>query len=240
MARILLLLTFLVFPAAARGGISAPNSSVALSPDGTKILVMLSPYGLEDHQPTAALPGGRVVNLHDTFPKSGVYEVSTLKPVWQVEWFAFQRELLLSDDFRHIMRLNRQGFRSTWAIAFYDEGRLVRKYNCRYLLNGLRRHECLPFTTGDWHTQWYDRFGLSADRDQVLLSTARRQTYLGGYQIDLGLQEFYTFDLASGSLVRRRSVGAWRVWAYGAASVTFFVGLVLAVRLLWRKVRTLD
>jgi hypothetical protein len=59
---------------------------------------MLSPDIRGDQTPTASLPGGRIVNLHDVFWKSGVYQSSTLEPAWQVDWFSQQRDLLYSDD----------------------------------------------------------------------------------------------------------------------------------------------
>ena len=198
---------------------------------------MLSPDAREDQTPAATLPDGRVVNLHDVFWKSGVYQFSTLEPVWQVDWFSQQRDLLYSDDLRHVVWLNRHGFRSTWAIRFYDDGKLVRTYNCASLLTAMNRDWCLPFTSWDWHTQWYGAFCLDARRQSALLSTARRQMHVMGHEIDLGRQEFYTFDLASGNVVDRRSTGAWLVWAYGAALSSLLVVLLLAVRSIGRRIR---
>ena len=162
---------------------------------------MLSPDAGSDQTSTATLPDGRVVNLHDLFSKSGVYNSSTLDPVWQVDWFALKRDLLCSDDLQHVARLNRYGFRSNWAIAFYDEGKRVRTYDCPTLLTSMNWDRCLPFSTWDWHTRWYDAFDLDAGHKTVLLSTARRRVYVLGQEIDLGRQEFYTIDLSSGALV---------------------------------------
>lgn len=233
----ILLLALLVFPSITRGGISAPNSSVAISRDGERILVMLSPDAGYDQTSTFTLPDGRLINLHDTFPKSGVYNSSTLEPVWQVDWFSLQYDLRYSDDLQHLVRLNRQGFRSDWAIAFYDGGKLIRTYDCAFLLTGMNRRWCLPYSTWDWHTQWYEDFDLDTQRESVLLSTAQRRMYVPDHEIDLGLQEFYTFDLASGLLISRRSVGAWLVWAYGATAVALAVALFFAVRWLWRRMK---
>jgi hypothetical protein len=201
------------------------------------MLVMLSPDAEYDQKPTATLPNGRVINVHDLFLKSGVYDASTLEPAWQVGWFAQRRDLLCSDDLQHIAWLNRQGFRSSWAIAFYDGGKLVRTYQCASLLTGMKGDWCLPYSTWDWHTRWYDRFDLDADRRNVLLSSARRQVYVMGYEVDLGRQERYSFDLASGTLVSKQLVGAWIIWAYGFVFVSLMVAFVIAARWVSRKIR---
>ena len=180
---LLILLILLTFPAAAFGLTSAPNSHATLSPDGSRLLVMLSPIVEDDRTPTTTLPDGRVVDLRNTLGKSGVYDVSTLAPLWQVEWFAFKPDLLWSSDFRHVVRRNRHGFRSNWALAFFDEGKLIGKYDCAELLTGMRRDWCLPYSSWDWHVQWYDDFEVSADGRRVLLSTALRQVWIGGHGI---------------------------------------------------------
>jgi hypothetical protein len=222
------------------GGISAPNSSVIASRDGTTILLMLSPVAGDDHTSIATLPNGHVVDLHQVFPKSGLYKTSTLEPVWQVNWFALRRDLLYSDDLRYIVRLNRFGLRSNWAIAFYDDGELVRTYDCAFLLTRFDSDRTLPFTSSDWHTQWYEDFDLNADRSKVMLSTAQRRLYFMGHDIDLGREEFYTFDLARGNLVSKRIVGAWVVWAYGVSLMFLTGALVFAARSLLRKLTKRD
>jgi hypothetical protein len=251
--RILPLVLF-VISSVARAGISAPSSSLAVSRDGSRILVMLSPYKpwhegpaatlpdgrtlatLFDQAPTATLPDGRVVNVHDTFPKSGVYDASTFKPVWQVTWFSLQWDLLWSDDLRYVARLNRQGFRSDWAIAFYDQGKLTHSYNCSFLLPHMNSASCLPFETWDWHVRWCDNVDLDATHKTLLLATARRRTHIDEYTIDLGRQEFYEFDLATGSLLSSRSSGAWVIWKYPAALVTAVVLLWFTIRKLLRRI----
>ena len=177
---------------------------------------MISDIPQWDNTPDAALPDGRVVNLRQTFGKSGLYDATTLAPRWQVEWFAFKWHLLCSDDCRHVARLNIHGVRSDWAIAFYDQGKLIRKYDCPTLLTRMKSPRCLPFQTGDWHYQWYGRFRLSSGGDRVLLSTVRRQAFIAGRNVDLGFQEFYELDLATGEILSRRTSGGWVVWAYAA------------------------
>jgi hypothetical protein len=227
-----------VFSATAWGSISAENSWVAFSADGRQVLVLLSPYSdsggsPSDGSPSAIFPDGQQLALRETFTKSGVYDVATLTPKWQVDWYALQRDVLGSDDMRYVAVINRTGFHRGCAVAFFDRGRLVRAYNCADFLTGMSREEFLPFTSSDWHTQWYDNFALSSDHRSVNLSTARRRINLAGCKISLGLQEFYTFDLATGSITSRRTEGAWLVWTYGAAIMLVAAGLVLAARGIW-------
>ncbi|HEY7116190.1 MAG TPA: hypothetical protein VH475_06375 [Tepidisphaeraceae bacterium] len=242
--RLVVVLVLLALARAADGGISAPNSSVINSRDGTRMLVMLSPEPSSDQTSTAKLPDGRVVNIHDVFAKSGVYETATFAPVWQVDWFALGHDVLCSDDLRYVARRNRWGFHAGRAIAFYDRGKLVRTYDCATLLTGMKGAWCLPFSTWDWHTRWYEGFDLDADHKAVLLSTARRRTYVMGHVIDLGRQEFDRFDLASGSAVGQWTAGAWVVWAYGVGLVLLLVScvvvMVLSVRWCWRRMKVSD
>ena len=196
----------------ALAGISAPSSHATLSVDGKRLLVMVSPKSNYDrkHPVVFSLPSGRSIILHETFSKSGSYDAATLAPIWQCDWFAFKKDLRWSEDFSDVASLNRFGLTSDWALAFYHEGLLVRRYDCQYLLTGLRNCMFLPFTSWDWHSQWYDTFTL--DKNNLVLSTARRRLYLFGHELDLGLKEFYTFDMATGAIITRASVGAWRIW----------------------------
>jgi hypothetical protein len=229
------LLLSLIFPIGVAAGISAPNSHATLSRDGTRLLVMISTDAKWDRAAPVTLPDGRViVSLGDAFPKSGAYDARTLAPLWQVDWFSFERDIRCSDDFRSVVRSNRQGMRSNWALAFYRDGSLIRTYACAELLTGLR--QCLPYETWDWHTRWYEDFDLNSDGKRIVLSTARRRTFLCDRSIDLGLQEFYTFDLASGAVVTRRTAGAWLVWAYGAAGLAILGTVALALRFVVRSI----
>lgn len=238
--RRLVLLILLVCPLLARGSIGAPNSSVMPSADGRRVLVMVSPMPDYDREPMATLPDGRVVDVHQAFAASGVYDASTLMPIWEVDWFAFRHDLMVSDDLRHIAWFGRRGMHTDSALEFYEDGGLIRSYNCGQLLTSLRGNWCLPFTSCDWHTQWYADYGLSADRRTVLVSTMRRRVFVFGYRIDLGLQEFYEFDLTNGAMVSRRVDGAWVVWAYAAGVVAACGVLIIVARAIWRRVRWVD
>ena len=238
MRRIFPLLFPLAFTAAAAGGIAAPSSRAVVSPDGRRVLVMLSEDPEYDrmHPQLVTLPDGRVINIREGFARSGAYDAGTLAPLWQVDWSSWS--LLSSDDFRSIVRLNWRGFDSgidsDWALAFYDEGRLVRRYDFADLLTRLRHDAFLQFTSSGWHTVWYGDFELKGGR--VNLSTARRRLRLAEFELDLRLQEFYTFDLATGSMLSRRTEGAWFVWLGGVLAAAPVV-VPAALFVVWRKRR---
>jgi hypothetical protein len=189
-----------------------------------------------DQRVTAALPDGTVVNMRAAFPRSGVYDASSLKPLWQFGWYSFQSDLLYSDDFQNIVRVNREAFPSHLALRFYSRGKLIRTYACAKLLTGLRSGYFLPFATWDWHFRWYEDYRLNRSHTQLVLSTARRRMHIGGGEVDFGLQEFYTFDMSTGSVISRRRVGIWRVWANAMAALAVVVMIGYAVRLLWKHV----
>jgi hypothetical protein len=234
----ILLLAISLFPLAAGGAIPAQNSSVTWSKDGTRVLVMLSPYPGSDANAVVGFPDGRLVNLHDNFCSSGVYDVLTFETIWLVNWYSLKYELLSSDDLRYVARLNQSGFGARWAIAFYEEGNLTKEYTGAELLTGMKHWIFLPARSGA-HTWWCEKLELNAEHNQLMLETARRRIYIAGHEVDLGLREFYTFDLATGSIVSRRTAGAWLIWVYGFAVVALVMTLFLLARWGWRKIRSL-
>lgn len=232
---VVLLLVF-VLPVAAAGGISACDSTVTVSRDGTRLLVMVSYVRDLDRGAMATLPDGRTVNVYDQFKKSGAYDARTLEPIWQVDWYEQERRLRWSPDFRHVVRKNIWGMRKGWGLIFYENGRAIQQYDCGELLTGLCSIWFVPFETWDWHDRWYDDFELDGD-GVVRLSTARRRFYIAGWKLDLGLQEFYTFDLATGAMRSRRVTGWWRVPMYVVVLLSAVIALRTALQRLWRAVR---
>jgi hypothetical protein len=113
--RVSALLLIVALPLTAAGSLSAPDSSVIFSRDGTRMLVTRSPDPQYDGAPTAVLSDGRVLSIRDTFPKSGVYDSRTLQPLWQVDWYDHDWNLLWSDDFQHVARIDRTGYRRNSA-----------------------------------------------------------------------------------------------------------------------------
>ena len=224
-----------VLPTDAFAGLSAPQSTFAISADGKRILVILSTLIEYDKNSSATLPDGRLINLHDTFAKSGAYDANTLEPIWQVDWYSFNWDILWSDDFRHVVRLNEKGIDSDWAIAFYDNGKEIKSYDCGTLLTQMKDYSYFEFTSGNWHTVWYSNYELSADHSRFLLSTAKRQKRFYGKKIDLGFQEFYEFDLATNTIVSQRAEGGWKIAAYAAVPLAFAVLLLLGIlaRICW-------
>jgi hypothetical protein len=233
-----LLLLVLALPTAAAASLSSPDSSANYSRNGTRILVMRSPDPEGDRALPMTLGDGRVVKIRDAFPKSGVYDARTLAPLWQVNWFAHDWDLEWSDDMRFVVERNRFGCRSRRALSFYADGKLTRTYSTGELLTGLNFEVLLPFTSGDWHTQWYDDFGADHYRSAVNVSTARRQLHFCGGTFDLARQEFYTFDLETGAMLTRRISGAWGVWVYGACALALLIAPPLVLRAIWRRWRS--
>lgn len=151
-----------------------------------------------EHLKPVELPDGRTVDIRKQFSNSGIYDIETFLPIWEIDWFAYRGDLRWSDDFSAIAIRNRFGLYSDPAIAFVREGKIFRSYNCSFLLTSLRHELFLPFESWDWHTRWYDEFKLVDSTLRV--STAERQIR----RRKLGLQEFYEFDFTTGDLISRR------------------------------------
>ena len=216
-------------------GMSACNSFARLSQDGMRILVMRNPQAEGDRSKPFTIPDGRAIDIRDTFPKSGVYDSSTLHPIWQVDWSSLENELRWSADFSDLVRLNIHGLDSDWALRFYNEGRLVKSYPCTYLLTRLRNHFVIPFSTWDSHFEWYDHYELEGSR--LLVSTVPRQLHLWGHTRDLQFQEVYTFDLHTGAVLSRRIIGESFLWRYAGAGAAALVLLALMIGMWVRRGR---
>ena len=165
--------------------------------------------------------------LHEAFTKSGCYDAATLAPIWQADWFSLKSDLRWTPDFIDTARINRQGFNSDWALAFYHAGKLLRRYDSQHLLTTLNQRRFFDFTPSDWHFVWYDRFEIV--KNQLVLSTARRRLPLWFFALDLGVQETYTFDLSSGAVIERVTTGVRRMWLYGVSGLSVFILMLLGL-----------
>ncbi len=225
-------------PPVVRAGISAPRSSVVFSADGSRVMVMLSPWPGGDTRPSVPFPDGRAVDLHATFPTSGVYDVRGFKPVWQTGLFALDWDYLCSDDLDRLVIRNRFGTRSGPAVTFYDRGTVTRIYACKDLLRCLGSDRFLPYDTWDWHVDWYDGFDLSPDHRSVMVTTAKRHLRLGVCDLGLGVQEFYSFDFRTGLITRRHSTLV-RVIVVDALILLLTAAVTgLVIRWAWRRLPT--
>ena len=218
-------------------GISAPASYAILSGDGKHVLVMRSKVVNYDKRfPVKfTLPNGRLVIIHETFPKSGCYDSTSLAPFWQVDWYALAYTLRWSPDFGDVVRLNPWALKSDWALEFYHEGHLAHRYDSTDLLTGLRHPAFFPLSTWDWYAKWYDSFEVHGNR--LNLSTMPRQINLPGGKIDLGVSESYVFDLSSGMMISRSLSDAVYLWLYGIVGTTVLCVLSFAIWLLYKRVR---
>jgi hypothetical protein len=184
----------------AAASISAPDSHAQYSPDGKRILVMISNNPGWDSTREFTLRDGRIVVMREIFPKSGCYDAATLQPIWQVNWFTFSWYLQSSPDFTEVARLFPKAMLGGPALEFYKEGKVVRSYTCDDLLQHLNSYAFVSFTSAGWHHEWYDYRDFRQTGGGLNLSTGRRLFWLMGHGYDLGYQEHYTFDLATGQV----------------------------------------
>lgn len=119
------------------------------------------------------LPAAVVPEPGNVYPVSGLYRNDgSLTPLWTVDWYAF--EVRLSRDGRHLVRFGpRPSHARMLAVAFYEEGRLLKAYTIEELVSNL---EALPRSVS--HFRW--RAGADVDdRRQILrLRTLSGDTHL--------------------------------------------------------------
>jgi hypothetical protein len=203
---------------------------------------MISDVPSWDRAESFVLRDGSAITLRDVFPKSGCYDAITLEPIWQVDWFAFNWNLETSADFTHVVWLHEKAMKGGAALEFYTNGELVRAYRCLDLLKHMNSALLLDFTSANWHSEWYDwRSFQLAGCDRLYLSTGRRQFWMSGHQFDLGYQEHYTFDLATGEIREITYTGVDRLIIVIIELVALVIGAPLIsfwlIRRLVRRIR---
>ena len=196
--RLAAITVFVLFWAgSAPAGIYAAPPYATLSPDGTRVLVMIPQW--HSRPGTVSLPCGQV----QTFQTSGCYDTATLKPIWQVNWYAFPGDLQYSSDLSCVAWRN--GYP---AICFYHDGKLVRQYNLDQLLVALRNRWLYDYSYD--HFAWYDKSKFAIEGDELKLSTCTRGFYLYGQRFNLGWHEDYRFSLLTGEMTDRHIGGIGR------------------------------
>jgi len=199
--RLRLIIAFLlsgIIPAGA--GTSSCDSYTIPSRDGTRMFVMRALWKgnpieeNEDWLRPYKLPDGRIVDPASSFPSSGVYEVTTLHPLWTWDWWAHEDDVAVSEDVASFAVLDRHAaaYDGKFALQFFHKGKPGRRYGVAELAKALRWEPFLENSTWDgMHPKWHDEF--KAKGDTLHLSTASRR-WLRGYR------EIYRFDLNTGAL----------------------------------------
>ncbi len=164
---------------------------------------------------------------------SGVYEAHGFRPMWQFKKFALDWDYLCSDDLEQIVIRDRFASGAAAAITFYDHGNFVRSYSFDELLRTFRGERFLPYATWNWHNEWYDDLSLSPDHRSVQVSTAKRE-FMG---FSLGVQEFYRFDVATGTMTRRHSTLARSIAVLASVILVTLSLAGLTLRWMWRQVK---
>ncbi|RYD35060.1 MAG: hypothetical protein EOP86_09465 [Verrucomicrobiaceae bacterium] len=206
--------------------ISSSRSYARLSSDGKRLLVMTTGKSMphEWKREIFRLPDGRELALSEIFRKSGVYEVGSLAPVWQVDWYAYEINLRVSPDldsmavvFGHALQYPEEP-----ALSFFHQGKPIREYGCHQLLGRLRSKVFFKLTNVNWHLDWYEEFETHGD--YLTFITAQRTFGPADWSLNLGYQDAWVFDLRTGLAVEHGTLGAFRL-----AMITLAVAALFAV-----------
>jgi len=181
--------------------LSFSQSYAIISSNGNRILVMLTDSPEEDEP--FMLPNGKKIDLRKTFQHSGVFDLTTNKLIWQFDWYSNEFEILTSDDFSSIIRLNEFALVSPdkWGLIFIYNGKVVKTYSIDDLLINFRSKYYFPFETGGYYYRWNDDFSLTGDRLKLVVT--QRQIQIYSYAIQLGYQETYYLDIKTGEIVEK-------------------------------------
>lgn len=138
------LLLVVLFLAVGLVGVAAADDPVAPGdwrrPAGEYLFVMLAPHS-----------SGMVSSSGETYRQSGLYRPGSAEPLWTVDFYAFEGMVHLLDDGKHLARLGPWPPTHDYgelAVAFYREGRLLRRYSVKDLVE--RPHQ-LPHSVSQYH-----------------------------------------------------------------------------------------
>ena len=148
----------------------------------------------ETHRKPEAFTYGGVKKdpaLRDQYPASGLYLHGSKVPLWTVDWNAFG--VVLSNDGHHVAQFGPWPIKDHYdelAIAFYEEGRLLKAWSVRDLVGN--KGACLPQTVS--HYRWLSH--VNSRNDKQRLPGARDEV-----QIETYLQQSIRFDLTTGEII---------------------------------------
>ena len=181
--------------------LSCDNSYAILSKDGRRIFVMLTETPNDDE--IFILPDNTKVNLRKTFHSSGVFNLTSKKPIWLFNWYSRNSELQTSGDFSSIIRLNSFAlhFSKSWGLKFIHNGKTVKTYSLDSLVTTLRSKYFFPFTTAGYYHVWDNVFSLQGDSLKLIVSG--RSINIFSCIIPLGYQESYVFDSNTGAILEK-------------------------------------
>jgi hypothetical protein len=176
--------------------------------EGKFVFVMLS----IEEDPTAYGQGGAVQNedIRRQYPQSGLYKNDgSITPVWAVDWYAF--EVAISSDGRYLVRWGPWPFHGEYdelAVAFYKNGREIRRYAVRDLVAD---PESLPRSIS--HYMWAKERSFDATTNLLHI-----ETYNG---------EQYDVDVTTGKKLTRSNFPQSGFVILGAIGILIFVGTFL-------------
>jgi hypothetical protein len=217
-------------------GISAgPVSWVRWSPDYHRILVMRTASPVGDEAYFLSIGKWKFLKIRDVFPASGVFELGNPNPLWTVTWFSGNGDLVSSDDLMMCARRNRFAVNSkspAWAVELYHGDSLVRSYEISEFVTGPRLF--LPYTTWDWHTQWYWQFEVIAG-DRLLVETAPRFIPFYGDLRNPG--DRYEISLSDGKVLNQAHPFLRQLQMVTAGMVFVFIVVPTVLMIWWLRRR---
>lgn len=212
----LIFAAFGLFTGSATAGLSGPpESHIVVRPDDRHMLVFLSPVTPdEDEGKIAKLPDGREVNLRETFPATGYYEIGSTTPIWTAPWSG-EDGWSVSDDGQFLVRWHYRakgafdGWEGdlSWLLKFYDRGKEIKSYNAAELIDYPR---LLPFDNG-YHFFGDTEDNLTINGDEFILDTSTHESY--------------RFDIRTAEVVEQ-----FRMWRM----VAMITWCVIVASILWK------
>jgi len=211
-----------------------------VSPDGTRLLVLMGNHHGSKDELLITLPDGRLVDFGKHFAKPGIYNLSDFDLVSEFDFVFPSLNMLWNDDFSSIVVLNQYAahFLGDWALGFVHEGKLIKTYECDELLTEMRETRRLPIKFPGGIFDWHDDKKFKKNGSRLTVATAPRRLFSRNPRSEIGFQEFYEFDFETGEMLSSR------VENTKFKTIIVFIGILVALviaiciwigKILWKR-----
>src|SRR5262245_22152645 len=202
---------------------SPPRSYKEVAPGGKYVFVMIAPGTVEDDvRPWNEETAARIREVRSVYSRSGMYRNDgSAEPIWTVDWYT--HGVHLTPDGVHLIRPgpwawlgdDKMPDLDVEAVSFFANGRLLRTYRVRELVDAPGR-----FERSVSHYRWQQDGRVSGESEYTI-------TTLDGNR--------FVFDVRTGEIVSESRMGWVSRWGWQAALGA--AAVVVAAWFIWHRSR---
>ena len=200
-----------------------PVPAVYPTPDGKHTFVLIPPVSTNPKRRENAQQQA----LREKYPTSGMYAPNVEKPLWTVDWYAY--DAFPANDAIHVVRIHGDSLLSRHfiggrrlpdekvveqiaapAVSFYDSGKLIRTYSVREIVGN---PDALPHSIED--VLWMAGAVITVDDKQFGLTTQDSR------------QLFFELETGKIAINREAGLGNAQVWVIRFSLLALGISLLV-------------